>query len=165
MPRRPAPTPLRLIEGPLPSRGQPKHTLPSFPRPAYHPPVHIVRGPAPRKRALVILEPEEPHPHMSHAQLPPLAIPAEEGYEIVASSPTSAGSGSSEGQRSRASGNSVRTDGGRSRSPSPPSVAPIRAPWDRHARGFSLDLDLEAILAPPRPVAINPAPVTCGRRV
>lgn len=33
MPRRPPPSSLLLVQGPLPSRGQPKHTLPSFPRP------------------------------------------------------------------------------------------------------------------------------------
>ncbi|KAH8108450.1 hypothetical protein DFH11DRAFT_1862394 [Phellopilus nigrolimitatus] len=34
MPRRQPPTSLRLVEGPLPMRGQARHTLPSVPRPA-----------------------------------------------------------------------------------------------------------------------------------
>ncbi|PAV24370.1 hypothetical protein PNOK_0143800 [Pyrrhoderma noxium] len=33
MPRRPPPTSLRLVKGPLPARGHAKHTLPSVPRP------------------------------------------------------------------------------------------------------------------------------------
>jgi hypothetical protein len=37
MPRRPPPTSLRLVQGPLPSRAEPKHTLPSFPRPVVVP--------------------------------------------------------------------------------------------------------------------------------
>jgi len=37
MPRRPPPSSLLLAQGPLPSRGQPKHTLPSLPRPALSP--------------------------------------------------------------------------------------------------------------------------------
>ncbi|KAF8983280.1 hypothetical protein BDQ17DRAFT_1378194, partial [Cyathus striatus] len=37
MPRRPPPTSLRLVHGPVPSRSTPKHTLPSVPRPAFHP--------------------------------------------------------------------------------------------------------------------------------
>ncbi|SRR6266436_5305679 len=38
MPRRPPPTPLLLVQGPLPPRGTSKFTMPSVPRPAFHPP-------------------------------------------------------------------------------------------------------------------------------
>lgn len=37
MPRRAPPTSLRLIQGPTPPRNAPKHTLPSMPRPTFHP--------------------------------------------------------------------------------------------------------------------------------
>ena len=37
MPRRPPPTPLLLVPGPLPPRGESKFTMPSVPRPIYHP--------------------------------------------------------------------------------------------------------------------------------
>ncbi|KAI0256521.1 hypothetical protein BJV78DRAFT_285515 [Lactifluus subvellereus] len=50
MPRRPPPTPLLLFNGPLPPRGQSKFTLPSMPRPIFHPPSVIARRPASRER-------------------------------------------------------------------------------------------------------------------
>ncbi|KAF8078168.1 hypothetical protein FPV67DRAFT_38451 [Lyophyllum atratum] len=37
MRRRAPPTSLRLVQGPTPPRNAPKHTLPSVPRPAFHP--------------------------------------------------------------------------------------------------------------------------------
>jgi hypothetical protein len=37
MPRRPPPTPLHLIQGPLPPRGRSKFTMPSMPRPIFQP--------------------------------------------------------------------------------------------------------------------------------
>jgi hypothetical protein len=43
MPRRPPPTPLLLVHGPLPSRGGSKFTLPSVPRPTFHPQTAVVR--------------------------------------------------------------------------------------------------------------------------
>ncbi|KAI0320511.1 hypothetical protein OF83DRAFT_1031610, partial [Amylostereum chailletii] len=50
MPRRPPPTALRLVEGPLPPRGKPKFTLPSVPRPVFSPPSMAPRGPVERSR-------------------------------------------------------------------------------------------------------------------
>lgn len=38
MPRRPPPSPLRLVHGPLPPRGESKFTMPSVPRPIFYPP-------------------------------------------------------------------------------------------------------------------------------
>ncbi|KAI0057131.1 hypothetical protein BV25DRAFT_1785881, partial [Artomyces pyxidatus] len=52
MPRRPPPTSLRLIDGPLPPRGRSKFTLPSLPRPIFNPPSTAPRGPVPRARQL-----------------------------------------------------------------------------------------------------------------
>lgn len=37
MPRRPPPTPLLLVHGPLPSRSESKFTMPSVPRPIFYP--------------------------------------------------------------------------------------------------------------------------------
>ncbi|KAI0075484.1 hypothetical protein K474DRAFT_1582781, partial [Panus rudis PR-1116 ss-1] len=51
--RRRPPSPLRLVEGPLPPRNKPKHTLPSLPRPAFNPKVHIVTAPGPKPRRRV----------------------------------------------------------------------------------------------------------------
>ncbi|KAI0273848.1 hypothetical protein BC834DRAFT_855841 [Gloeopeniophorella convolvens] len=50
MPRRPAPTPLRLIQGSLPPRGRSKFTMPSMPRPIFYPPAVVARCAAPRER-------------------------------------------------------------------------------------------------------------------
>ncbi|SRR6266404_6422829 len=50
MPRRSAPSPLLLSQGPLPPRGRSKFTMPSVPRPIFHPPSVVSRGPAPRQR-------------------------------------------------------------------------------------------------------------------
>ena len=52
MPRRPAPTPLVLYQGPLPPRNQSKFTMPSMPRPIFLPPSMVTRGPAIRRRAV-----------------------------------------------------------------------------------------------------------------
>ncbi|KAF8275204.1 hypothetical protein EI94DRAFT_39004 [Lactarius quietus] len=52
MPRRPAPTPLVLFQGPLPPRNQSKFTMPSMPRPIFLPPSVVTRGPATRRRAV-----------------------------------------------------------------------------------------------------------------
>ncbi|KAH9981466.1 hypothetical protein BGW80DRAFT_1270383 [Lactifluus volemus] len=51
MPRRPPPTPLLLVHGPLPPRGQSKFTMPSVPRPIFHPPSVVARSPVPCERA------------------------------------------------------------------------------------------------------------------
>ncbi|KAI6036887.1 hypothetical protein BKA83DRAFT_684368 [Pisolithus microcarpus] len=37
MPRRPPPSALRLFQGPLPPRSEPKHRLPSVPSPTFYP--------------------------------------------------------------------------------------------------------------------------------
>ncbi|TFY65458.1 hypothetical protein EVG20_g5574 [Dentipellis fragilis] len=74
MPRRPPPTSLRLVEGPLPPRGRSKFTLPSVPRPTFQAPAVAPRGPIPRARHP---SPAPMNVHMSHDRLPPLVIPTE----------------------------------------------------------------------------------------
>ncbi|KAH9048514.1 hypothetical protein EDB84DRAFT_1456389 [Lactarius hengduanensis] len=49
MPRRPAPTPLILYQGPLPPRSRSKFTMPSIPRPIFLPPSMATRGPTRRQ--------------------------------------------------------------------------------------------------------------------
>ncbi|KAI0713270.1 hypothetical protein C8Q76DRAFT_796252 [Earliella scabrosa] len=145
MPRRSPPTPLRLHNGPLPPRGQPRHTLPSLPRPAFHGPVPVVNaGPVPRAR-------------MSHNELPTLVIPdvaAPTAFSTMSaiaaltavepswsgpSSPTSAGSGSMTAR-------------------SPPSSKKskefVRGPWD-HSGCIQVPIDVGAMLPPPMPAAVN----------
>jgi len=50
MPRRPPPTPLHLVQGPLPPRGRSKFTMPSIPRPIFHPQKMVGQRPVPRER-------------------------------------------------------------------------------------------------------------------
>jgi len=155
MPRRPAPSPLRLVDGPLPRRGKPKHTLPSIPRPAFHPPTRLTEGAAPRERARSFTpEPALPREHTTLSELPPLAIPLLSG----SSSPTSSSySGSTVGRRSRTSSESSRLSGERSRLSM--DEVKVHGPWEKHARSFSLPIDINTVVVPPRPVAINPVPV------
>lgn len=44
MPRRPAPTPLVLYQGPLPPRNHSKFTMPTMPRPIFLPPSMVTRA-------------------------------------------------------------------------------------------------------------------------
>ncbi|TRM59400.1 hypothetical protein BD626DRAFT_508210 [Schizophyllum amplum] len=48
MPRRSPPTSLRLAEGPTPARTFAKFAVPSLPRPTFHPPSVMARGPRSR---------------------------------------------------------------------------------------------------------------------
>ncbi|CAL1703974.1 unnamed protein product [Somion occarium] len=143
--RRPPPSALRLVSGPLPARNQPKHSLPSLPRPAFYPKAHVTfEGPKPRRRvssgfgidALPLVE--EPTPPTQYS-IPPLVIPgsmfAERGGDSGNSSPTSEGSV-------------------HSRPPSPRTDRVIRGPWD-HSSAIKVQIDVESLLAPPRPAAIN----------
>ncbi|CCM03845.1 uncharacterized protein FIBRA_05994 [Fibroporia radiculosa] len=158
MPRRPAPSPLRLVQGPLPLRGKPKHTLPSLPRPVFHPPARLSQGPVPRERTHALTSPpDDAENHLSRLDVTPLALLSLEG----AMSPTSSIGGHSDGMRSRTSLESSRSSGERSRSSSPPPEREIRiqGPWVKHARSFSLPIDINTIVVPPQPVAINPLPV------
>ncbi|KAJ7756808.1 hypothetical protein DFH07DRAFT_958948 [Mycena maculata] len=50
-PRRSPPTSLRLVQGPVPPRSVPRHTLPSVPRPTFSQPAAVARGPAPRQQS------------------------------------------------------------------------------------------------------------------
>ncbi|KAH9951496.1 hypothetical protein B0H21DRAFT_285987 [Amylocystis lapponica] len=154
-PRRAPPTPLRLVTGPLPARGKPRHTLPSIPRPAFNPAAHVVQtGPVPRSRASA---PEPVDSYMTPAQLLPFMIPMSRGYSSGSSSPTSAGSGSSDGDRSRSPSPAermLRKERTHSRSSSTESSRS-----SVHSRSASMSFDISTILAPPRPAAINPAPV------
>ncbi|KAI9568948.1 hypothetical protein HD554DRAFT_632246 [Boletus coccyginus] len=82
MPRRAPPSSLRLFEGPLPPRSQPRHTLPSVPRPVFHPTAFLPREPAPAPRS------RQPNPgHLIFPDLPPLSPELVGGYPSPNSSP------------------------------------------------------------------------------
>ncbi|KAI8998897.1 hypothetical protein BD414DRAFT_476364 [Trametes punicea] len=152
MPRRSPPTPLRLHTGPLPPRGQPKHTLPSLPRPAFHGPTPSAHsGPVPRAR-------------MAHTDLPALVIPEpttvpglpgvcggplETAGAGGMSSPTSAGSVSTSTLMSGGGRSSLESGRRRKR-----SRECVRGPWD-HSGAIQVPFDVGAVLPPPKPVAVN----------
>ncbi|KAF9452831.1 hypothetical protein P691DRAFT_696150 [Macrolepiota fuliginosa MF-IS2] len=52
MPRRPPPSSLRLVPGPLPARSVLKHSMPSVPRPTLLAPASSSRGPSPCLRQI-----------------------------------------------------------------------------------------------------------------
>lgn len=146
MPRRPAPSPLRLHQGPLPARGQPKHTLPSLPRPAFHPPVQAAPGPAPRSRAQSLAEHDEPPMHSTaRERLPGVAAQPRSSFgstrtstDSGASSPVSAAA-SREGDAPPAAGTA--------------SAPVVRGPWD-HSASIKVVLDISDVLPPPAPAAL-----------
>ncbi|KAJ7771802.1 hypothetical protein B0H16DRAFT_1514779 [Mycena metata] len=72
MRRRSPPTSLRLVQGPVPPRSVPRHTLPSVPRPTFAQPATVVRGPTPRQQAL---HNEDPVLAAKFDSLPAILIP------------------------------------------------------------------------------------------
>lgn len=136
--RRPPPTSLRLVDGPLPARSRPKHTLPSLPRPTFHPKVTPMPGPKPRRRVpstedIFLFINGLNTPTTIH-NLVPLSIPtgsSRGGEDSGASSPVSE----------------------RSDESSPPSPS-----GNEHARRSSVGyfpFEGSTILAVPQPVAVN----------
>lgn len=137
MPRRSPPTPLRLVTGPLPTRRQPKHTLPSVPRPAFHPPVEVKQGPIARARAKSLQEAEQLAFELD--QLLGIALPerrrsiGRRSVDSGASSPVSVSSGP----------------------PSPQNERFVkRGPWD-HSSSIRVPFDVEAVLRPLQPAALT----------
>ena len=146
MPRRPPPTPLRLHQGPMPSRGKPKHTMPSLPRPVFHLPIPVVTGFAPRPRARSVAKHDEPALNlqtMTPDQLPNLAFPSRLSLDSRRSS-TDSGASSPVSVSSRESDSSP---------PSPASEHFVRGPWD-HSASIRVSIDISAVLPPPRPAAL-----------
>ncbi|KAF9234776.1 hypothetical protein BU15DRAFT_52118 [Melanogaster broomeanus] len=119
------PSALRLFQGPLPPRHQPKHTLPSVPCPAFHPEAFLLRGPALPHRSR-----QSSPSQLSFPDLPPLDL------ELAAIG------------RLSSSGNSSPTS-------SPSSVGKrLRGPWD-NSSSIGLRVDVDSILAMPKPAAIG----------
>ncbi|KAI9466037.1 hypothetical protein BJY52DRAFT_317395 [Lactarius psammicola] len=72
MPRRPAPTPLLLYQGPLPPRSRSKFTMPSVPRPIFLPPSMVIREPARRQQVHTAGDNTKPEYGMKGVQESPL---------------------------------------------------------------------------------------------
>ncbi|EIW85355.1 hypothetical protein CONPUDRAFT_162563 [Coniophora puteana RWD-64-598 SS2] len=132
MPRRAPPSALRLVQGPIPPRSQPKHVMPCLPPPAFCPEEAMPRGPSPpprsRRFGQVVLRSME---------LTPLDMP----FDFEA--------------------NSSRTSLALSTPTSSPSSSPvgmrIRGPWE-HSSSISeqLQVDIDSLLAMPKPAAYIP---------
>lgn len=152
MPRRPAPTSLLLHKGALPTRGQPKHTLPSVPRPTFaHP---IVSSSTSRN---VLPEVTVPTASSSLYSLPAGNVSVSSVYSTKSFS-------SSEFSLTQPTRRSIERDlvlgnfsysSTPSPSPSPSPRKAVRGPWD-HSVAVSLPIDVDAVLALPKPVAISP---------
>ncbi|KAG2149298.1 hypothetical protein DEU56DRAFT_881348 [Suillus clintonianus] len=88
-PRRPPPSALRLVQGPLPPRATPKHILPSFPCPAFQPEAALPHGPMPQSRTR-----RADPARLTFPDLPPLDVEfanthSRSGSSTPTSSPTS----------------------------------------------------------------------------
>lgn len=125
MRRRGPPSSLRLVQGPLPARSQPRHALPSVPRPVFHPEAFLSRGPAPAPRT------RQANP--SHLIFPDLPLT----LELAAIC------------RPSSSGNSTPTS-----SPTWSPTKRVRGPWD-DSSCFDFVVDVDSILALPKPVAMG----------
>ncbi|KAL5490074.1 hypothetical protein ACEPAI_4907 [Sanghuangporus weigelae] len=180
MPRRPPPSSLLLAKGPIPGRGQAKHTLPSAPRPV-HVPTDISRAvtrAAPEQRVVIISPYDSAYSRTrayssddlssGMASRQPRRRSVEHGLDtsglalplLPNTSGTSGRRGitvhtaldSSAGYASAASLSPITTP---SPGSSPSSQPPMRGPWD-YSRAISLPIDVGSVLALPKPVAISP---------
>lgn len=137
MPRRPAPSPLRLCPpGPVP-RGTPKFVMPSIPLPTFQPP-----------SVLPSYSTRTASRHRTHRELPlPVFQDSEpkEQHQVYGHMPS--------GSTSSVSSISSTLSWG-SECPSPVNPQ-IRGPWD-HSGTMGSKLDFTNILAPLKPVAISP---------
>ncbi|KAL5532912.1 hypothetical protein ACEPAF_4686 [Sanghuangporus sanghuang] len=180
MPRRPPPSSLLLFKGPIPGRGQAKHTLPSAPRPV-HVPTDISRAvirAAPEPRVAITSPYDSAYSRVcaystedvssGMASRQPRRRSVERGLDTSGLAPSflpnpsgTSGRigisvhttlGSSAGYASAASPSPMTTP---SPGSSPSSQPPMRGPWD-HSRAISLPIDVGSVLALPKPVAISP---------
>jgi hypothetical protein len=159
MPRRPPPTSLRLIDGPLPSRSVPRHTMPSVPAPVFQP---AVGGPLPRER-------EKPHTS-SNYDAPVLAVITTVPTALSLPSSSSAGISPVSGadsehhdlRHSRSSSSLSSANSSASPSPSFRAMSPapakdgrsLRGPWD-HSSSISFHVNVDTLLAAPAPAAVH----------
>lgn len=180
MPRRPPPSSLLLVKGPIPSRGQSKHTLPSVPRPVHVPTdlSRTVTRAAPEPRVAVASPYDSAYSRVHAFSTENLSsgldrrVPRRRSVErdldtsglVLPFIPNSSAMtrrtgvtvrpalGSSAGYASVASLSPMTTPSPGS-SPSPQPA--MRGPWD-HSRAVSLPIDVGSVLALPKPVAISP---------
>ena len=138
MPRRPAPSPLRLRPpGPVP-RGASKFVMPSIPLPTFQP-----------ISVLPQTSTQAPSRRRTHRDLPLLVTfqgPAsKEQHQVYGHKPP----GSTSSVSSLSS-----TSSWDSKCPSPVNTL-SRGPWD-HSGTMGSKLDFTHLLAPPKPVAVSP---------
>lgn len=162
MPRRAAPTPLRLIQGPLPKRGEPKHTLPSLPRPAFHPPPRLSQGPLPRERSQGYTNNADREDSGACASVFQFVHALPTGAVSPTTSTFSRASSMSRGhsrQSSTSSTTSSRSSRSSRSSMDEENADTTYGPWVTNVKTFGLPFDPNTLVLPPQPVAINPVPV------
>ena len=136
MPRRPPPTSLKLRHGPLPARGEPKHTLPSLPHPIFCP-TNIVTS---LKSALKLRTMSPFHP-VSDTETSPASSNGRDSAPVGSPPSTSP------------LGLPPTNPTSSTRIVAPLGTSKRRGPWDYSVLGPVLDVD--SILPPPKPVATN----------
>ncbi|OJA12042.1 hypothetical protein AZE42_02046 [Rhizopogon vesiculosus] len=94
--RRQPPSALRLMQGPLPPRTAPRHTLPSLPCPAFHPEASLPRGPAPSPRTR-----RADPARLAFPDLPPLDVEIATICRSASSTPTTLSSSPTSEKRIR----------------------------------------------------------------
>lgn len=147
MPRRSPPTALRLHEGPLPSRGKPKFTLPSVPRPIFHAPSIAPRGPAPRARQASVSSNSSNSSINSFDPSTLSQVRASSDYFPTTISPSSS-------QASSPSASIGSNHGHRQKM--------VRGPWDS-ANSIVVPFDVGSVLPPPKRAAVSPGGGLGGR--
>lgn len=172
MPRRSPPTSLRLVQGSLPTRGQPKHTLPSMPRPT------LLASNISRAQVFPSIERERTYGHGRNMRSNVESVmvlsssnrgcgvgiygQADVDANISGSSfeslplPSSSSPVYAVNSR-RGSFESLSSVSSRASSPTPQSrdKKVIRGPWD-HSPAPSLEVDVDFLLAIPQRVAVSP---------
>ncbi|KAG8217220.1 hypothetical protein J3R82DRAFT_5306 [Butyriboletus roseoflavus] len=126
MRRRGPPSSLRLFQGPLPPRSQPKHILPTVPRPVFQPEASLPWAPSPLPR----MRPTNSD-HLIFPDLPPFDL------ELAAIC------------RPSSSGDSTPTS-----TPTRSPTKRVRGPWD-DSSCVNCVVDVDKILALPQPAAMG----------
>ncbi|KAG0706380.1 hypothetical protein DFH29DRAFT_798435 [Suillus ampliporus] len=83
-PRRPPPSSLRLVQGPLPPRSTPKHALPCLPCPAFQPDATLSHRPMSQPRTR-----HADPTRITFPDLPQLDVEFADAYRSASSTPTS----------------------------------------------------------------------------
>ncbi|CAE6497390.1 unnamed protein product [Rhizoctonia solani] len=144
MPRRPAPTALHLVKGPAPARGEPRHTLPAPPQPVFQP--KMITKPRSSSTA-----------SRSRVDAPLLTFVGPDPTDKSSVDGVMFESPIERGYIPQWDANPVAVTGA-SRRAQP-------GPWDRTRINALPQERMTGLIAVPKPVVANPAPLCCTRKI